>query len=317
MAVKRSKHKSYPLDQSPLYKLKIRRKLAALFNMPLADLEGLANRCDNYRIFSIRKGTNRSREVEQPKPSLERVHRRLFTLLSSITSPTYLHSGVKGRSYITNAESHIGARKLVKLDIKKFFPSTKGWHIFEFFHKVMCCSSDVSGLLTKISTCNNHIPKGSCLSQIIAFYAHFRMFEEIHELALSSDLTFTCYVDDITISGKDATKRILYKVRGVLKKRRLTSHPVKEHVYQTGVPKEVTGTIVTGNGLLLPNRKHKDIHDEIITIFEQDNIEHRLELINTTVGKVIAASQVDPSFKRKALSLQNERNRIQKKITKG
>ena len=51
MASTVSKHKSYPLNQSPLYKIQSRRKLAELFNLSVNELEGLVKRGDNYRIF--------------------------------------------------------------------------------------------------------------------------------------------------------------------------------------------------------------------------------------------------------------------------
>lgn len=309
-----SKHKLYSIDQSPLYKLQTRRKLASLFDLSLNELERLAKRPDNYRIFIIGKDKSKPRQVEEPKPHLERIHRRLFNLLTRIEPPEYLHSGIKGKSYITNAKAHIGADTLITLDIQKFFPSTLGWHVFEFFHNVMHCSRDVAGLLTKISTCHGHVPTGSCLSQIIAFYAHYEMFEEMYDLASSLGLTMTCYVDDIAISGKNVNKAVLYKIRGILNKRGLRSHPKKENVFRSGVPKEITGSIVLNNCLKLPNRKHKQIYEEIISISNLDDSKEKLTLINMTMGRLIAASQSDPELCSYANLLRCEKNRVEKLV---
>jgi len=131
----RSRLKRYPINQSPLYKLRNRRKLASIFNLKISDLEALVKRNDNYRIFRIGKETKKTRTVEVPKPKLDRLHHRLFVLLSRIEPPDYLHSGVKGRSYVTNAKSHLHAHELAKVDIVQFFPSTKGWHVFNFFQR--------------------------------------------------------------------------------------------------------------------------------------------------------------------------------------
>ena len=121
----------YDLNQSPLYKLTTKRKLAALFNISTKELLTLASREDNYRVFQINRSSGKPRTVEVPKPHLERVHHRLFLLLSRITPPQFLHSGVKGRSYITNAEVNIGAHRLVKLDIKKMKNMLKILRIFK------------------------------------------------------------------------------------------------------------------------------------------------------------------------------------------
>ena len=316
MAKTENQRKSYALDQSPLYKLRSRRKLAALFDMSVNDLERLAKRSDNYRKFTIGKNSNKPRKVEEPKPRLERLHRRLFNLLVRIDPPAYLHSGIKGKSYITNAREHIGSETLITLDIRNYFPSTLGWHVFDFYHDIMCCSRDVAGVLTTICTCDNHVPTGSCLSQIIAFYAHYRMFEEIYGLTSSRGLTMTCYVDDITVSGKNASQAILYQVRGILKKRGLASHPKKERVFGKNQPKEVTGSIVVQDDLRLPNRKHKKIYEEINQLLRQDDTREKVKMIGVTLGRAIAASQSDIILGRRVAALVQEKNRVVKLVEK-
>ena len=178
------------------------------------------------------------------------------------------------------------------------------------------CSRDVAGLLTRISTCHDHVPTGSCLSQIIAFYAHYTMFEEIHYLTSSLGLKMTCYVDDIAISGKNANKAVLYEVRGILKRRGLRSHPKKESVFRRRVPKEITGSMVLDDRLKLPNRKHQKIHDEITSIFNIDDQKEKLDLINVTMGRLIAASQSDQDMDGQVRSLRCEKNRLEKLVRK-
>lgn len=308
------KHRSYKKNQSPLYKLRSRRKLASLFGMTIKELESLANRNDNYRVFFIGKNKDKPRQVEEPKPHLKRIHHRLFKILQRIEAPEYLHSGVKGKSYLTNAKAHVGMDRLLKLDIKKFFPSTLTWHVFDFFHNVMLCSRDVSGLLAKLSTCNGHVPTGSSLSQILAFYAHYSMFEEMNNIAINRDLNMTCYVDDITISGTRINRELLFEMRGILKRRGLTSHPDKEYVYLNAAPREITGSIVDGVGLRLPNIKHQNIYKEIKSfLLSNDNCE-KLKTIERLIGKVVAAAQADAGMNMRLESLKQEKNRLQRVI---
>ena len=176
----------------------------------------------------------------------------------------------------------------------------------------MLCSRDVSGLLTEISTCDGHIPTGSSVSQILAFYAHFNMFEEINHVAIESGLIMTCYVDDITISGKAINRDLLYKIRGILKSRGLISHPSKEHIYLDSTPREVTGSIVDMNGLRLPNRKHQNIHCEIASLARTNDDADKLKKIEQIIGKVIAGTQADFRVGIKLDSLKHERNRLRK-----
>lgn len=311
-----SKYRVYKRNQSPLYKLRSRRKLAALFGMTIKELESLAKRDDNYRIFYIGKSKNKPRKIEEPKPHLKRIHHRLFTLLQRIQAPEYLHSGIKGKSYITNAKVHIGSERLLKLDIKEFFPSTRSWHVFDFYCNVMLCSRDVSGLLTKLSTCNGYVPTGSSLSQILAFYAHYNMFEEINALTIDNGLCMTCYVDDITISGSSLNRKLLFKIRGILNHRGLISHPEKEHVYLNTAPREVTGSIVDAVGLRLPNFKHLNIHDDISSLLlSKDNCE-KINKVERLIGKVVAAAQADVGMHTKLESLMQEKKRLRRVVGK-
>jgi hypothetical protein len=280
--------------------------------MPLRQLGKLAKRADYYyRVFPGHDAKGKSRIYEVPKPPLDRIHRRLFNLFERIEPPPYLHSGIKGRSYITNAKIHIGCSRLISLDIYKFFPSTLGWHVYEFFFKVMHCSKDVAYLLTSLCTYDNHVPTGSCISQFIAFYAHFNMFEEIHAASNALDLTDGCYVDDITISGDRANRSTLFLIRGLLKKRGLQSPAKKEHVYEIGYPKAVTGSIIVDQGLRLPNKKHKLIHEEVEQLLKLEDTVDKLDMLETILGRAIAGSQSDACITQRVKTLIQEKKRLE------
>ena len=294
----------YPLNQSPLFRLQTKRKLAALFGLKEKELLSLASRNDNYRVFQIQKNGPKPRTVEEPKPHLERIHRRLFVLLSRVAPPNYLHSGVKGRSYVTNASAHIGGGKLIKLDIKQFFPSTKAWHVFDFFHHVMDCSSDTAGVLASLCTCNGHVPTGSCLSQVLAYYAHYEMFERIYHIVQDEGANMTCYVDDITISGDAANRRLLSRIRKMILMRALQSH--KHRIYRVGRPALVTGVIINGGGTELPKKRHKKIFEGYQAVLSEQDPSARKKKIESLLGRVNAATQIDGSLtvKRKQLAAQ-------------
>ena len=102
------------------------------------------------------------------------------------------------------------------------------------------------------------------------------MFNEIAGLASQFNLIFSCFVDDLNLSGKFVSKYHLNKVRIILKNRGLQSHPTKERIYKKGHCKEITGSIVTKYGLLLPNKKHKDIHEQVQQLSEFEDIELKL-----------------------------------------
>ena len=236
--------KSYALNQCPLYKMSSRKKLASLLGFDISVLEKLADATSNYRIFEIPQG-EKLRKVEVPKRILERIHRKLFTLLERIEKPEYLHSGIKGRSYITNAKVHIGNVPLVKLDIKKFYPSINRSRVFRFFAEEIKCSPDVAALMSKLCTVEDHVPTGSCVSQLLAFFATKPMFDELHFLALEYDVRDSCYVDDLTWSGERATPEFLWKAKQIVHRHKLKYH--KDRVYTATQQKLVTGVMINGD----------------------------------------------------------------------
>ena len=109
-----------PIEQSPLFGLSSRKKLAQnILKVELPFLERLANGKSNYSVFTRVTG-GKQRHIQHPCPTLQKIHFKLFILLAKLETPDYLHSGVVGRSYVTNAMVHIGNVPLVNLDIKKY-----------------------------------------------------------------------------------------------------------------------------------------------------------------------------------------------------
>lgn len=284
------RHKTYPLDQCPLYRMRGRKKLAQeIFNADLALLERLANNASNYRVFDIQQG-DKTRKVEVPKPILERFHRRLFVLFERIEKPDYLQSGVKGRSYITNARLHVSSAPLVKIDLKKFYPSVNSARVYRLLHETLQCSPDVAGLLTKLTTYDGHVPTGSCVSQLLAFFAAKPMFDELDSLAANSGLRFSCYVDDLTFSGTLATPALLWAAKKIIHSHGFGYH--KDRCYTAGQGKLVTGVLVDGDRIaILPSKEHalwRQTHD-----LGSGDIEQRLAAVNSLIGSVVAAGQIE------------------------
>jgi Peduoviridae polymerase len=169
--------KRYPIRESRLYCLKSKKRLAGLLNIELSALRKLVSQDDNYRKFSILQSNGKARIVEEPKAELKQVHSRLLKLLSRLEPPPYLHSGTKRRSYVTNAAAHVGKLRIVKTDIFKFYQSTTHHQVFVGLLREFKCSGDVAKLIADLCTYEGHVPTGSPVSMLIAFYAHKQVFD--------------------------------------------------------------------------------------------------------------------------------------------
>ena len=97
------------------------------------DLLSFARDAGNYRLFSIVNENGKPRSIQWPKRRLQGIHTRIHRLLSRVAVPKYLHSAVRGKSYVSNAAAHDPKMPTIKIDVKKFFPSVSRVAIFNFF----------------------------------------------------------------------------------------------------------------------------------------------------------------------------------------
>lgn len=297
LARKKSEDK-YDITQSPLYKLRSKKKLASILILPShTDLNKILRLKEPYRVFMI-PSKGKLRQVEVPNERLLLLHNRLFSLLKRIQLPDYLHSGVRGRSYLSNAEAHMGQKVACTLDIKKFYPSVTRAKVASFFRNKMGCSEDIAGILANITTFDGHIPTGSALSQILAYLACKNMFDELNSASIEAKLIMTCYVDDLTFSGDKITKKWVHDcIKPIITKFGMKSH--KDKFFNVGQVKEITGVIIDGNTKKLCNRMHKSIHELLMQISETEDAQRLNSLYNKLIGKLSAAGQIDDIFKKK------------------
>lgn len=255
----RQKGKQYPIDQSPLYKLSSLKKLSILLKASITTLKELKNISDSqYNTFL--DVTNR--EIQEPINDLYYVHNELASLLSRISTPSYLHSFKKNHSYITNSEAHLNSKEVITFDIKSFYQSISRQKIKSLFNNIFKCSPDIAYLLSKICSYNNHVPTGSQASIYLIFLANQEMFNEMYRLANASNINMTVYVDDITISGDKVDMSMFNTMSKIVKRHGYTINKKKTRRYLGSQTPIVTGVALNG-GILQPTyKRHKALRNK-------------------------------------------------------
>jgi len=239
--------------------MRSRSKLAALLGVMGADLRALSVGDTLYTEFDIpKKSGNGVRHVENPCKALKRVQAKLAKILARINPPEFLFCPVKRRCYVTNAAVHRGNRVVQCLDIRKFFPSTPQRRVFWFFHSVMQCERDIAGLLANLACYRGHLPTGSPLSPIMAYFAYYDLWARIAAFCKERGYAFTVYIDDVTISGTRVPKADVWQVQRMIHGMGLRYHKEKTFVDQ---PAEITGVVVHDGKLVAPFRQHKKMHE--------------------------------------------------------
>jgi hypothetical protein len=282
----KSAPKRYPLERSPFYHLRGKGKFETVLGVQWEAIPKLLD-VKHYRVWTNDKG----REIQAPHGWLAQVHKRIGVLLSRIELPDYVYSQ-KGRSYADNARAHRGETPLIKTDISRFYPSVTRQAVFRMFLDDFECAVDVAHRLADICCYKQaHLPTGSSLSGRVAFFAKRHMFDEISDTAQSVGCKMTAYVDDVTISGTAATKKLLGAIRQTIGRHGLRTHDRKSKTYPSGAAKAVTGTVVVRDEVRLPNSRHLNIHRawQAVQAAAPTELKHAQRVL---AGRLQEASQV-------------------------
>jgi hypothetical protein len=112
-------------------------------------------------------------------------------------------------------------------------------------------------MLSKLTTYKSHLPTGSPLSPIMAYFAHIDVWESVAAIAARHGLTLTVYIDDVTLSGARVPDHVLWEIRKVIHAGGLRYHKEKTYVDR---PAEITGVIVSADKIKVPHRQYLKLY---------------------------------------------------------
>lgn len=244
----------YELGRSPFAQNPTQRDIAALVQETKSDLNTLAT--PRYKEqFLVRRSiqsNGKTRALVYPEGRLRAVHERLKFHLSKIVQPSYLMSPRRGRAQRDNARAHLDAAQYLTLDLKQFYPSTTRTMIRNSLMSQFGMQADVAGLIAHLATADDQACFGSPLTPVLASLVHRPMFDQIADRCAADDLSYTVWVDDLTISGEAITGDLRKSVREIVAASGLRSHKLKTHTGNKVV--FITGVGVVGSSLVVPRR---------------------------------------------------------------
>jgi hypothetical protein len=220
------------------------------------------------------------RDLVYPEGRLRAVHERLKFQFSKIIQPSYLMSPRRGRSQRDNAEAHLAASQYFALDLRQFYPSTTRQMIRNSLVEQFGMQPDVAGLIAHLATADDRACFGSPLTPVLAALVHRPMFDRIADRCSEDDLSYTVWVDDLSVSGECITGEFRADVRSIISQHGLKSHKLK---CRTGNnPVFITGIGIVGANLIVPKRielRSKELWAALIaaqTFDEKDTSSTRL-----------------------------------------
>ncbi len=258
-------------------------------------LEALSDQKGAYKVWQHASG----RWVQEANPELRKLQARIATLLRRVEPPEYRHSGVPGRSFLSNAASHRADMPSVKTDIKAFYPSIRFNHVRHFFKSKMNCAGDVAFLLAKICCYERqHLPTGGVHSELLAFYCLKPCFDAIAERARNQDGAMTAYVDDIMLTLPCASHSDLRWIKRLFRQHGITLHGAKKsRVFRKNEQKTITGVCVRDGHMRAPQSQHLAIKNRFAALRDPSLADtERARVARSLIGHWEHVQQIDPRF---------------------
>ena len=251
MKVQSPQPRPLPLGQAPLKSL---RDLEYRLGIKRDALRSLAeNWREHYRPFEQTKQPKphtrkpkaaKPRNIDNPSRDLKRVQAAILVkLLEPVTLPHFLFGAVRKRSVRMHAEEHVGAKTVVKMDIKSYYPNVTNDHIFHVWRNVLLCSPRLARLLTQLTTYERHLPQGAPTSPALANLLLASIYGPILEACAEEKIVVTAWVDDLIFSGERA-RDVMELVRKTLADHGFSLSPKKRQVLGTRSVKVITGVRV-------------------------------------------------------------------------
>jgi RNA-directed DNA polymerase len=221
----------------------------------------------HYIRWTVPKRNGKGRRlISAPKPDLKRAQ---SWVARNITEHLPVHGAahgfLTGRSIVTNAEVHAGARAIVKFDVRDFYPTVTFRRVKGLFRKagygeqvatvlaLLCteCPRDeieIGGRKHYVATGSRSLPQGAPTSPSITNALCVRLDARLTGLASKLGFRYTRYADDLTFSfhgtGKIPIGRLSKAVGDIVAGEGFVVHPDKTRVMRSGGRQRVTGLIV-------------------------------------------------------------------------
>lgn len=171
-----------------------------------------------YKERRVQKADGTQRIVFSPCRLLRRVqgqiNSRLFKAGGMLSWPSFVFGSLPNqevdgnidfRDYIACARRHAGARSILKVDIKDFFDNVTQPLVEEIFSEVFKYPPPVCEALSNICCYEGHLVQGALTSSYLAALAFHNVEGRVVARLGYKRLTYTRYVDDITVSSANAS----------------------------------------------------------------------------------------------------------------
>lgn len=219
------------------------------------------------RPFQRKPAPSKRRRIDNPSTGLKRVQSLIAErLLQPLCLPSHICGGIRGKKVLDNVALHKNSRVLVKIDIKRFFPSITNKHVYAVWSELLNCSPEISGLLTRLTTFERHLPQGAPTSTMLANLVLYSCDGAIRDECTRWNIQYSSWIDDLAFSSNDPRPVIKVVVR-VLRQHGFRVSRKKLEIASPSVRRVLNG-VVLGRGLGVPPERLSRIRSGIHKLAE-------------------------------------------------
>ena len=261
-------------QENDLPELPDAQALAKALDLPVPRLRWLVYHREvdtgtHYHRWEVPKSSGGKRLISAPKPDLKRAQRWIArNITEHLPVHGAAHGFLTGRSTVTNAAVHAGARVVVKFDIKDFYPTVTMPRVKGLFRKagyteqvaivlaLLCTEAPREELLLRgkkhyVAIGPRSLPQGAPTSPSITNALSLRLDCRLAGLARKLGLRYTRYADDLTFSWHENERapvgRLTGAVERIVEDEGFRVHPKKTRVMRSGRRQKVTGLVINQN----------------------------------------------------------------------
>lgn len=236
-------------------------------------------------------GNVKTRRITSTKKELKIIQKRIYKfILSKVKLPSYFFGGIAKKDNILNAKLHQGNKYIFTTDLRSFFPSISHNRVFEIFIE-RGFHPTIARKLTQLITYQYQVPQGVSTSTLIANLVFEKTGNKIQSFAEENQLTFSIFVDDITISSKfDFKDKVPIILDLIIRDGYKISH--RKTFYKTKNP-IITGIVCQNNRIKVPQTYNKQIK-RVCDIVDDDSSS---KLFNKLKGMSLYRERVNSTNK--------------------
>lgn len=210
-----------------------------------------------YRKFEIEKKNGGVRKISEPLPSLKEIQKWILNLiLSQMEISPYAKAYVKGKSIKENVRFHRQQKKVLSIDVEKFFDNLSSWLVYQKFLEVGY-GKDVAIMLTNLCCLNGALPQGAPTSALLSNILLEKFDDKIAEYTKARKIRYTRYADDMTFSGDFDELELIRYIRKELAVYGLKINEKKTRVRCQGQQQEITGIVVNSKPQISKQKRKK------------------------------------------------------------